>query len=292
MDLSKPISYNGITASGSLTPSPGIPQSGYQFEEIDVSTEEVAAYLDKRALADGVDASDVYLGRRTAKAILSVYGSTKGDLWDKTQNALAAFSPTLAYNADSANLGFLAFDFYQPTGDIVTWPTSTYPNGIPLRFYLRPESTPGYTSQRDTQGGAAARGGSKQLRLVLVARDPRKYLQTTTTVSLSTSTQTATYRGDYPTFPIITLTTTAAGSSSFTLTIGGSAIVYDLSGASAGTYTIDYGKKSIVDGSGARADSLFSAVTQFRVIQSGTTYRMSNTTGVSACSMTYREAFA
>lgn len=201
MDLSKPISYNSLSVNTHTRTSGGVPMSGYAVDEVDTSEVEVAAYLEKKALSDGIDASDVYLGRRRIAMIVTVFGSTKGDFWDKTQDLLAAFSPTLALNADTANLGFLALDFYQPTADISSWPTSTYPDGIPLRYYVRPTATPGYKVVRDKDGGNSGKGMSKQMSLSLIARDPRKVAQSLTTASTPSA-----YKGDYPTGVTITLT--------------------------------------------------------------------------------------
>jgi len=203
MDLTKPITYNSLTASNNLANTPGVAKSGYQWEQINISNEEVSAYFEKTALMDGDNASDVYLGRRTINGILGVYGSTRGDLWDKLQAALVAFSPTIAYRGDTQALGFLAFDFYRATANISSWPVSAYPNGIPQRFYARPSSPPTYMVRRDETGGSSSRGGSIALSVALVAKDPRKYLQTTdsaaVTLGVSGSTSTTAYKGDYPT---------------------------------------------------------------------------------------------
>lgn len=293
MDLSKKISYNSLTVNGVMSPTAaGTPMSGYVVDEINVSSVDVAQYVDKRALHDGVDAQDVYLGARTISGIVTAYGSSAGDFWDKAQGFLAGFSPTLGYAADTANIGFLPFDFYQPTADLATWPTLTYPSGIPLRYYCRPSAPPHYAITRDDQGGAAALGLAKPLRFSLVARDPRKYLQTSTVVAITTATQTAVYRGDYPTFPIVAFHISAAGHSAFTVTIDGGVVVLNLSAASVGTYTLDYATGSLTDTNGASKASLITSVTRLSTIKSGSTFVMANATSVTSCTLTYREAFA
>ena len=201
-DLSLPISYNGFSVNTVSRSTGGAPMSGYLVDEMNVSALEVRQFLDPRATADGIDASDVYLGRRSVELIVTVYGSTRGDFWDKAQDLLSHFSPTLAYASDSANLGFLPLDWYQPTADVVTFPVSAYSSGIPMRMYLRPNGLPAYTSRRDDQGGQSGKGISKQFRIPLLARDPRKVLQSETTVSIASTTasasSSATYKGDYP----------------------------------------------------------------------------------------------
>lgn len=236
MDLSKTISYTYISSGTSTATlqlntrtetAGGIPASGYLVDQVNVSDIEVAAYAEKRALQDGVDASDVYLGRRRIAMIVSVYGSTRGDFWDKTQDLLAAFSPTIAYTADSANLGFLPLDFYQPTADIVTWPTSAYPNGIPLRYYARPSLIPTYEINRDTDGGTAGIGLTKKFRVSLVCRDPRKYAQTETT----SQTTTLTNNGDYPTIPRFVYISATSATGTWIGTLNGASWTVNVDGS-------------------------------------------------------------
>lgn len=292
MDLTKQITYNGLTLNGALSPVAGTPLSGYEVMNLSLSQIDVSAYFDKRGQIDGLDAADVYLGGRRASLIVGVFGSSLGDFWDKTQDLLSALNPTIAYDADTANLGFLPLAFYQPTADTTTWPTATYPDGIPLQYYFRPAGAPSFDIVRDADGGRATGGMSKTFVIPLIARDHRKYLQTQTTATMSTATATATYRGDYPSFPIVTFSITSAGSSAFTITIDGSAIVLNLSAAVAGTYTLNYDTKQLLDSTGASKASLFSSVTTFKPIRSGTTHSITNTSGGLTCSMTYREAFA
>lgn len=294
MDLSKPISYNGLTIPNSLTLTPGVAASGYLVDSIDVSSEGVAAFTEKRANQDGIDASDVFLGARSISILLAAYGTTAGDFWDKTQDLLAAFSPTLAYNADTANLGYLAFDFYQPTADIVTWPLASYPSGIPMRFYCRPLAPPAYASGRDSNGGKATRGLSKQFRINLQARDPRKYLQTASTVSMalgsSNATSTGTYVGDYPTTGTITIVSgTATGTVVYT--IEGSAFTLTLDATST-TYTLDLAAREFYK-SGVRAANLMSNSTwPLLGLDNTITITRGSATGPSSLSLSYRTAFA
>jgi hypothetical protein len=290
--LSLPITYNGWTASLTRNPS-GVPSSGYLVESVEPSGINAVGYLDKRALADGVDAGDIFLSGREFGMIVTVFGSSEGDFWDKADDLLAAFSPTLAYEADTANLGFLPFDFYQPTADISTWPTSAYPSGIPLRYYLRPAMPPKYNILRDDVGGTAGLGVAKKFAIDMIARDPRKYLQTSQSLTISTTTQTATYRGNYPSWPIVTWQLSAAGSASFTLTINDLAVVIDLSGHSSGTFTLDYGTREFTKSGFGSVSSLITSG-DFSQVQEGTTYRRANVDGMSGTTnqLQYREAWA
>lgn len=287
MRFDAPIVYNGWTAA--LTrQSGGRPSAGSLFEAFDPANVQAVGYLDKRALQDGIDAGDVYLGARQFTGIVSVFGSTWGDFWDKTDSFLAAFSPTLAYDADSANLGFLPFDFFQPTANIATWPTSAFPNGIPMRYYVRPVAPPGYALRRDDVGGDDGQGLSRRFTLSMVARDPRKYRQTT--VEVTASSATLTYRGNYSSFPTISWTQTTTGSASFRIVIDGHSTTVNLSAQTSGAFVLDYSRRMLTRDGVNRPDLV--TATAWPQVRSGTTYRRENDTGTSGVTLSYREAWA
>jgi hypothetical protein len=293
VDLSKAIAFNGHTASG-VSHTPAGASYGVNIEEAQFSDAEVVGYLDKAALRDGIDAGDVYLGRRVLNIRAAVLGSSKGDGFDRLQGFLAAYSPRLAYNADTANLGFRPLTFYQPTADIVTWPASAYTNGIPMQFYCRPAALPAWRVVRDATGGAASNGIAFDVRVPLLMRDPRKYLQTEVSVSVSTATSTATYRGDYPTWgTVIIAKSSASAAANFTMYLGGETTVVDFSTSTGTSYTLDYGARTFyLTSTGASRMSWVANGINGREVATGRTYRMANTTGITSATLTYREAWA
>lgn len=293
MDFSKAVTFNSLSINTATRSAGGVATSGYLIDRFRPIPPGVDAYKEKRALRDGIDAGDVYLAGRQFSLIVTVFGSTRGDFWDKTQDLLEKFSPTIAYTADSANRGFLAFDFYQPTADIATWPTSAYPDGIPMRYYLRPAHHPVYMVERDRDGGAASRGLSKPFEVMMEARDPRKYLQTAISQAITTASQTAVYKGDYPTWPIFTFSLSATGHSAFTLDVSGVSNAINLSAQSSGSFTYDYDKGFLyATSSGDSKMSLISVFNGYSPIEAGATFRMANPTGISTPLITYREAFS
>lgn len=292
MDLSKLIIYNGV--SNSVTQAAGgSPTTGVSFDHVDFSNVDIDGYLEKRALQDGLDASDLYLGARRVSIQGAVFGSTVGDGFDRLQAVLAGFSPTLAYTADTANLGFLAMTYYQPTANIATWPVSAYPNGIPLQMYLRPSAPPSYAIDNGSLSSNTGKGIAFKFSVQLVARDPRKYVQTAVSSTITTSTKTASYRGDYPTFPIVTITLTASGTNGHSITLGGFHVDLNLSSASGKTLTVDFSKRTVVDQSGVNHGSyVLSTTTGWGKVQSGTTFTRSESAGISAETVAYSEAFS
>ena len=298
MHLGGTVTFNGLSLNTVTRTAGGVPSSGYLIERFAPAPPPPTAYLEKRALTDGLDASDVFLGGRTFNLIVTAFGSTAGDFWDKAQDLFEAFSPTITYDSDSANAGFIAFDFSQPTANVATWPASAYPNGIPMRYYLRPLEGPTYAIERDKDGGSLTSGRVKPFSIPLIARDPRKYLQSATVTGQFTTTfVAATYRGDYWSHPIITFSLSATGHSAFNPVFGDGSFahssVINLSSRSSGTFTLDFGKRTFVDNTGASMAGLIgSSVAYGGQVRSGTTFRYLNPTGISSCTMTYREAWA
>jgi hypothetical protein len=288
MNFANAVAYASLSINTATRTAAG-PMVGYLVDQFDPSVVDVVAFLDKRALQDGVDASDIFLGGRRLGLVVSVFGSTKGDFWDKAQALLAAFSPTLNYGADTAALGFRALTFFQPTADIVSWPTSAYPNGIPLQYFARPLAPPTYSMVRDEDGGTSARGLSKQFRLALLAKDPRKYAQTATEHTITTASTTATNLGDYPTFPTITIvTTTNTGVMSFS--IAGTAFSATLDATST-TYTLNCAEGTFEKGSTLAMDLLTTGLVFPDLAPGGNVVSRGAVTGATA-TMSFRHAFA
>lgn len=226
MRFDAPITYNSLTLNNIAATPSGAAMSGFRVDSWDPWAIETAEAMEKRALRDGYDAGDVYLGRRTVNMIVSVFGSTAGDFYDKTQDLLAAFSPTISYSTNSTLLGFLPFDYWQPTADISTWPVSTYAYGIPLRMYLRAASIRGQAVDRDNDGGVAAGGLSKRFTITLRAINPLKF----SVSAASSTTSTYTNLGDSPAYPFISIAATSA-TGTWTGAINGAAWTVNVDGS-------------------------------------------------------------
>jgi hypothetical protein len=292
VDLSKAISYNSLSINTATRSAGGLPTSGYIVNKFQPYPPTIDSYFERRALADGMDAGDVYLAERRFGLIVTVLGTSQGDFWDKAQDLLAAFNPTIAYSTDSANRGFLPLDFYQPTADIATWPTSSFPNGIPLRYYVRPMHQPVYIIERDKDGGTASRGFSKRFEISLHARDPRKYLQTMIATTVTSSPQTASYRGDYPTWPVLTWSMSAAGSSAFGLSLGGATWAINLSTQTSGSLELDFGKGTFINTqTNSSLMGLVGNTEAIPPVRAGFQYFANNPPNA-AILMSYREAFS
>lgn len=295
MDLGKTISYNGFSFSvGPLSAAtPGRPVSGVVIERIEPTPIDAVGYIDKKALDDGVDAFDTFLGQRPFTIHASVYGTSEGQVWDSYDDLVTAFTPTIAYSVDTANLGFLALLFTRQTADTATWPS-----GIPLQAYVRATRPPIYGVLRRKQQGHGV-GGQLPVVIPMLARDPRYYLQTEQSISISPSsaTATATHRGTYPVWPTIRFTITGAGASNARFFVGAQFVQLNLT-THTGTDTLDlnYAKRNLTktsDGTPTFNKHFTAFLTSvFNKIQpGGTSVYVTNTTNLSAISYKYREAW-
>lgn len=128
-------------------------------------------YAEKRSLADGYDASDVYLDRRIIDLRGLLYGRTRGELFDKVQDFTRVMTPTAAYNESPGDKGFLPLDFYVPTTL-----TDLHPEGyIHKAIFVRPQRQPGFIFNDDTTGGEDGMPLAIPWECVVWAKDPTVY---------------------------------------------------------------------------------------------------------------------
>lgn len=293
MDLSAPIGYNGFTASGLTPQAGGKPSVGTVFDRVDISDIDTDGYLEKRALHDGLNATDVFEGGRRVAIDAAMYGSTKAHGWDQLQAFLRAYNPRIAFNDNSGSLGFANMTFQQPTISTGVW-TAGY---IPMYMGLRPLRPVRYVIERQQTGGKEGQGLSFRANALLIAKDPRKYAQTATSATVQTTTSTATNNGDYPTFPIISWTMTAVGAANLTFTVGGASIVINMSAQSSGDWTLNYDTHQLVLLGIVRPELIVSAGAWNEILPgSVTTFSAANVTGLSGGGsptlITYHDAWA
>lgn len=287
MDLSGSQTYNGFTFTEPTLTAGRATASGAQIDKISFGGVVGASYLDKRALDDGLDAVDVFLGGRNVNILSTVYGDSAGEAFDTLDDLIEAFNPVVAYNADTANRGFLAFDFDRPTIDTSTWTAGS----IPQRMLLRPTASPSYSIERRKTSGSV--GFAIPVTIPLVARDPRIYLQTQQSISLSTSSQTATHRGNFQSWPFVTITLSGTGSSNVNIIMDGHTVGLNLSTESTGVFSINYANRHVTNSSGDSRDDLLRSTwdQDWTPVQAGgSVVRMSNVTNLTA-TFAWREAW-
>jgi hypothetical protein len=175
MDFSKPIIYRSVDINNAVLET-GRTLRGIAVESVDYSDVENVGYTEKRAAADGLHASDVYLGARGVDLSGHVYATSLAELFDYLHILRATFSPTSAYQEDPGNRGFLPMEYQQPTLD-----TENFPGGvIPLYMNLRPRTSLRFNVFRDRLDASKRPAGPRPTATAwsaqLWAKDPRVYI--------------------------------------------------------------------------------------------------------------------
>jgi hypothetical protein len=245
ISLGQPVTYRGVNLND-VEITNGQPL-GCQVEAAEWLPAAGVGYTEKRAHADGADAGDVFSAARRLRLRGVVYGSSRGDTFDRKQELLAALNPQLAYAGALDDLGYQALTYFEPTADTANWPTGRRD----LFINVRPLATPGLNYVRDRMGDAP-KGFGLPWEVILEAIDPRIYCATARTVDLSGDTDGTSgsliHRGDYPAPLTITLVSDTSSPQNFRF-VGFNADITvpipDLAGGPC-TITVSPGGKKIV----------------------------------------------
>ena len=190
------------------------PASGYLIEQVDFSSVPITAFTEDTPLVDGVDSYDPYLSARTISIVLSVYGSSYGDFWDKMTelNAALQAQPKAAYTGTYAALeadGKRKLSFSQPKA------AGTYS----LYMMVRPMALPRFITDGGSAAGFADRGYSVKCNVTLMAEDPYKYFETESTFSrVGSGTITISNTGTTVAWPTVTWNVTSLSTVSLSRT--------------------------------------------------------------------------
>lgn len=252
------INLNSITAA----PTVGTPFSGYLVEGVSYANSGVSGYVDALAQRDGYEADIAVLGSRSIQMVVQVYGSSAADFHDKLNAVNAALEPYPSYA--TATDGFRALDFFQPTVSYTAYSAT----GIPMRINVRPSALPAYNLANDpTTPRTSDRGLSTKVSLSLVAKDPRKISQNSTTgVMTAGTTTTLTNNGNYIAYPTITFVN--AGSQQ-TATISSSIFTTVLVLPASTTVVLNSSDRKVTVGTTLRMDLVGGATTTFPYLLAG-----------------------
>lgn len=200
MDLRRPITYRTLTLNGAEGgPGGNQPIDGMRIVRVRYGNVQAVGYKEKRALDDGLDASDTYLAGRDLTIMGEVFGQNKARLFDSLDLLRLKFTATDAYAESPATRGYLPLAFSQPTEKILY-----YPSGFVDRVLnVRPVAQPEHDIEFGPLGGNDSRGFVVPYVSHLEARDPRFYAPTEVSTALDgaagTVSGTLTNRGNYPT---------------------------------------------------------------------------------------------
>lgn len=200
MDLSRPVGYRGVELNDAVLDATLKCLLGNKVTEARFLPVKGVGYKEKRAQADGMDASDVYLAERVLVIRGETYGKNKGDTFDRLQNVLVALTPTAAYAEDPGAQGYLPLDFYVPSDD-----AANFPSGEKHQMLnVRPADLPGRAFDADKANTGPADPYTLNWEAVLEAVDPRIYAYDWTEVILTTGSNPSvgatnwTNKGNYP----------------------------------------------------------------------------------------------
>lgn len=172
MDPTRPISYRGFNFNtiDSLEDSK---QRGCRVDHVWLGDVEVDGYTEKRSLDDGHDASDVFQGMRTIRMVGTLFGESRGALFDRLRAMRAAVNPRLAYDEVPEEKGYLPLLFYEPTEVTGDWDEGVIP------LFIKSRAVTGVRTDIEYRGA----GGEDSSPLALPydvtfrAIDPRVYAQ-------------------------------------------------------------------------------------------------------------------
>lgn len=181
MDLTKPVQYRGEQLNNAALSSGVI--VGTQINEVSISPVQSVGYKEKSALKDGMDVSDTYQSARTIAILAQTNGADRADLFDRWQDILYAFNPTLAFNDSPSTKGYHNLLFSVATND------TAFAAVAGLRFMdvflrARPLASPAHTFNRDRLGGTRDTGATLPWTATLDTDDPRIYVQGGQSISL------------------------------------------------------------------------------------------------------------
>jgi hypothetical protein len=206
------------------------PLSGYKLESANYAAVQTAGYVDKAALRDGVTVTESYLGGRNIDMVVSVYGNTIGDFWDRIDAISSATQPMP--QAFSSNYGVRPLRFYQPTWNLL----ADFPDGIELDMNVRPVSLPVYGVSRRNSIGKPKDGFSQPVQLRFLAPDPRKTLSAARALASAYTT----HRGSATVYPLLTKTSCTAGDTvTFSWSGGGTSSIVQATVIADGSISID-----------------------------------------------------
>ena len=203
----------------------GTGAQGSIVDSFDISDVDIVQFVEKRALEDGMDASDVQQGARRVKMTGTLYGRTRALFYDEVDSFMAATSAVLAQRDEPANKGYVPLYWAKPTNRAEYEDDSFV---IEQFVYAMPRVR--HTMiERDSQGGPQNKGLAATWAATWLMKDPAIYGVTPIDVDLSNGNASGTFtnRGNYISRLNFLITVgaaagsivIAAGDATFTITV-------------------------------------------------------------------------
>lgn len=269
--------YNGLTLNNPADDE----KDTFELNNV-VPLTQLDSVSDPHPDKDGMESYDVRKVARVLRVEGVIRAPTIAALFDKQKLLALTFDPAKVAHENPTTQGYLPYDFSVPTAD-----TANYPSGlVPSRYYLRARACVEPIVSQYT-------GYAAMFVLELVARDPRRYLQTTSSITAAGALNNS--LADYRSWPTLTLNMTGAGSATAqiqnTTDLGVKAITLNLSGTvNLDVIVVDFENQTITK-NGVATPSLYVSGDWWEVEPDTQTIAITNFTNVGSWSLVWRRAF-
>lgn len=149
MDLTRTIGYRGFALNSIQFDAVSRDMVGCEVRSVEYGSVLGVGYEEKRAMADGTDVADLYLGKRLISMSGTIYGRTRAEAYRLYNQLADVMTPTDAYEENASQRGYLPLDFYMPTDD-----TTYFPSGLAhVMIFARPMASLSARFDSDVHGG-------------------------------------------------------------------------------------------------------------------------------------------
>lgn len=149
MDLTRTIGYRGFALNTIQFDAVSRDMVGCEVRSVEYGNVPGIGYEEKRAMADGTDVADLYLGKRLISMSGTIYGRTRAEAYRLYSQLAEVMTPTDAYESNPSQRGYLPLDFYFPTDD-----TTNFPSGlVHAMIFARPMASLSARFDSDRHGG-------------------------------------------------------------------------------------------------------------------------------------------
>lgn len=172
IDLSLPVLYetgsgtdldiNTITSAQNVAGG-GVPMSGYTVDAVRVGSIEPVGYTDARSTSDGIDVAEAYAARRSVQVLLSIYGDSKEDMFNRMQQITDMMRFMPRRHASTNGFRKLKFTLVLSSGSKECY------------FYARPNRIPRMDTSSAMVAGNNQLGYSTKVILDFLLKYPYKY---------------------------------------------------------------------------------------------------------------------
>jgi len=170
VDLTRAIRYRGFALNTIQFDATTRNMFGCEVTRASYHGTPGVGYDEKKALADGHDTGDVFMGKRMIQLEGNIYGRTRAEAYHQALILVERLTPTDAYEENPSNKGFVPLDFYVPTTSTAA---NMFPSGLMHQMLLaRPVAQPVIDWRSDVHGGTDTDALAIGWQAVLEARQP------------------------------------------------------------------------------------------------------------------------